>query len=294
MSILDWSYRPTQAEPVYLEQVQRYEVGIRFTHLVGPNESSDKNIGIKHWALVFSPLTTSSMHHTIEIFPNLKDNVAIRHEKSKSSVSSYIFAFYRGSPDDIERILEAHPMRRTRYHPCFNNCQHFAATFLILLRVYTHGSPDRSFKILDPSRMRQVLSVLGGEDLKLYNKPNMQMQSAGLSLSSRAAADLTQAAGATETYTVQKGGIAGWFEAIKSVIAPAASAPLAAASVPLAVGVGAAYGWHQDQSKINSAFKDPMTYGFPKGKQSLTREDYMQQDDLENIPYKDSLIGFRF
>jgi hypothetical protein len=221
---------------------------------------------------------------------NLNDKVAILDKEHSTEIPFFPVAEYQGCPADVERILENHPMRRSDYSPCFNNCQHFVAAFLILLQVYANDEPNRSFKILDPSRMEQVLSVLGSEGLKLYNKPNMQLQFGAiraLSLSGWAAAGLIQAAGATVTYTVPAGGFFGLFGATTSVVAPAAYAPLAAAVAPVVtaatVGAGATYLWQRNQWKNRSAFNNPRYHGFPEGQQPpLTQDDYLQQEDIEN------------
>jgi hypothetical protein len=288
MNIPESSQRATQAGPVNAEQVQWYGVGMRFTYLGRPDESSEKAIHMKHWTVVFSPLTSSTIHHTIEIFPNLRGNVAIRHEKNKFGVSSHILAIYHGTPDDIERVLEAHPMRGTQYTPCFNNCQHFAAAFLLLLHVYANETPNRKFQMLDENQLCTVLSVLKSQGLKLYNQPNIFFQLgefSHLAVSGGVAMGLTQAAEATVAYTAPASGLAGWFGATTSIIAPAAYAHVAAAVAPIAVaatvGVGAAYAWRRSTWRKKSMFDDPMYHGFPKGRRRLNPVERIQVADLE-------------
>ncbi|PVF93279.1 hypothetical protein CPB86DRAFT_818926 [Serendipita vermifera] len=285
----DTSTPAVQAEP---DNTRRgtYRVGVRFSSLENPSENSDKSAVSKQWTLVFTPARDPDVARTVEIFPNLAGKVAILDKEHISEVSSFPIAEYQGFPEDIERILEVHPARGLHYSPSYNNCQHFVAAFLILLQVFANDEFDRSFKILDASRMDSVLSVLGTEGLKLYNKPNMQLQFGAiraLSLSGWAAAGLTHAAEATVTYTVPASGIAGWFGATTSVVAPAAYASVAAAAAPVitaaTVSAGATYFWHRTQWKKQSMFNNPRYHGFPKERgPPLTQADYMQREDMEN------------
>ncbi|PVF93273.1 hypothetical protein CPB86DRAFT_116064 [Serendipita vermifera] len=278
----------TQAEPDNTERIQWYGIGMRFSYLGRPHETSDKSIHMKHWTVVFSSLQGSSMHHTVEIFPNLKANVAIRHERHQSGPSSHVVAAYKGAPDDIERVLEAHPMRRTQYTPCFNNCQHFAAAFLLLLHVYANEKPNRTFEILDEPQLCTVLSVLKAQGSKLYHQPNILFQLGEFShfaISGGIAVGLSQAAEAIVTYTVPASGLAGWFGATTSAVAPAAYASFAAAVAPVAtaatVGVGVAYLWQRNSWRKKSMFDDPLRHGFPQGRRRLNPVERIQVADLE-------------
>ncbi|PVF95982.1 hypothetical protein CPB86DRAFT_553851 [Serendipita vermifera] len=272
MDSLDSPQRATQAEPDNMEWAT-YRVGVRFSSLIGDeNKSIDKSTKTKHWTLVFTPTLYPVVIRTVEIIPNIDGNIAIANDEHPNQILSVPIAEYTGLEEDIEKILEAHPMRGTKYSPCFNNCQHFVASFLLLLEAFVYNQPRRCFQIINRVRMQEVLDVLTSEGMRLYNKPNIVLQVAQLShltLSGGVAIGLAQAAEATVAYTVPASGIAGWFGLTTSVVAPAAYAPVAAAIVPVAaiatVGTGATYLWQSKSWKDKSMFNNPRYHGFPIG-----------------------------
>jgi hypothetical protein len=298
MEFPDSQQRVTQAEPDNTERA-RYRVGIRYSALVGSTkEDKSTSTKIKHWSLVFTPVLYPVVVRTVEVIPNIDGNVAFTNEEHAGPIPFVTVAEYMGSEEDIERVLEAHPMRGTKYSACFNNCQHFVATFLLLLESFVYKKANKSFQINDRTQMQEVLDVLTSEGMRLYNKPNMVLQFAQLShltLSGGVAIGLAQAAEATVTYTVTStvpaAGIAGWFGATtsvaSSVVAPAVYAPLAAAVVPFAaiatVGTGAAYLWQSNSWKSKTMFNNPKYHGFPKGQlRPLKPVERVRDEDREN------------
>jgi hypothetical protein len=298
MEFLDSQQRVTQAEPDNTERAT-YRVGIRYSALVGSTkEDKSTSTKIKHWSLVFTPVLYPVVVRTVEVIPNTDGNVAFTNEEHAGTIPFVTVAEYTGSEEDIERVLEAHPMRGTKYSACFNNCQHFVAAFLLLLQSFVYKKANKSFQIVDRAQMQDVLDVLTSEGMRLYNKPNMVLQfvqMSHLTLSGWAAIGLAQAAEATVTYTVTStvpaSGIAGWFGATtsvaSSVVAPAAYAPVAAAAVPFALiataGTGAAYLWQSNSWKSKSMFNNPKYYGFPKGQlRPLEAVERVRDEDREN------------
>jgi hypothetical protein len=294
-----------QAGPANTNTV-RYIVGIRFSPLGNPDENSDSYVSVKHWSLVFTPIDDLLADHTVEAYPNLKRKLAFLHRQHDTEIESFELAEYQGSPSDIERVLEAHPARGSVYSACYNNCQHFAATFLHLLQAFANQALNKTFRIVDPERMRTVQSVLVSEDLKLYNRPNMLLQFGVekiLALSGAGVAGLTMASEATVltpvvsavTSTTPMSGIAGWFGGTVStttyvtnlVATPAAfasTAALAAAAVAGAtVAVGGGYLLHRHSWKKYTMFKDPRSHGFPEEELGpLTPAERMQREDMES------------
>jgi hypothetical protein len=284
----------------------RYRVGIRFTRLGKPDENSDSLVNIKHWRLVFAPIGEPRACHTVEAYPNLKRKLAFLHERHDFPIPSFELAEYRGSSSDLKRVLEAHPARGSDYSACYNNCQHFAATFLYFLQAFANEALNKTFRIVDPERMRVVQSVLISEDMKLHNKPNILFQGVVtkvLALSGVGVAGLMVASEATVatsavsavTSTVPASGIAGWFGAttsvttyvVNTVAVPAAYASMAAgaASVAAAATVTAVgyYAWTGSHWKKQTNFNDPRSHGFPKGYlQPLSPAERMQKEDMES------------
>jgi hypothetical protein len=123
----------------------KYRVGIRFTLLGNPHDNSDEDMNVKHWCLVFTPADEPSTCRTVEITFNRKLRIVFVDQQHNIGLHSFVLAEFRGVPSDVERILEAHPARGSIYSPYFNNCQHFAATFLLFLQSLANVKPNRTF-----------------------------------------------------------------------------------------------------------------------------------------------------
>lgn len=78
---------------------------------------------------------------------------------------SHPFATYEGSLEDIDEVLKILPMRSgDEYSAFFNNCQHFAATFIIFLEAFAKERDGRSFRVTDSENLclAQILITLTG------------------------------------------------------------------------------------------------------------------------------------
>lgn len=286
-----------QAEPDNATRSSLYRVGIRFSPLGNINENSDRSVSSKHWCLVFTPANEPGTCRTVQAFPNIAGKVAILDRNHNEELPYFLLADYHGTEEDVERALEAHPARGSTYSACFNNCQHFAAIFLLFLQTFANGRVNKCFRIVDTNRMQTVQSVLVYQGLKVHNNPNPLFEFGTtrlLALSTCGVASLAMAAEATVTYTVPASGIAGWFGATTSVVVPAAYASAAAISAQAVavatIGAGGAYWWRSSYWKKQTRFNDPRFHGFPEGElPPLTPEERMQKEDMES---KDHLTLF--
>lgn len=251
--------------------IKSYNVGIRFSPIGNSWRTEETIINFKHWALVFTPTLAPTNSRVIELISGGKEVIMLTNDLI-FELPSHPLAVYEGDLSDTDRILEAHPMRGSFYAASFNNCQHFAATFLLLLKAYALQHNDRSFRVTHPERMTTIQNVLIREGIKLYNSPNMYMQIARLSpipIGGAAFAACAVAAEATVVSTVPVAGIMGWLGATTTVVAPAASAALAASVAPIAaastVVAGLGYVWRARAWKYKTTFDDPSISGFPRG-----------------------------
>jgi hypothetical protein len=303
---------PHKTEPVF----QRYRVGIHLSirglqfSSSGSHhgtETSNKLIEVKHWKIVFSPFNELYNVYTIEAFPNREGRVAFHQEIYRTAVSSYVFAEYKGDPEEaIEEVLKAHPMRGTQYTPCFNNCQHFAAAFVRLLQVYAdEGRPYRDFKTVDEKQLDAILSVLKPYNFRLYNDPNIFFPFVHGTASAGAVTRLAVKGG---TRMVTKYGASYGAASMAGTKASAAAATAASgligtkASVAAATavsaclstavlvpaiitagtfGAGAGYIWQRHSWTRDSMFEDPIYHGFPRDKDPLDPTEWMVQEDFE-------------
>jgi hypothetical protein len=251
--------------------IKSYNVGIRFSPVGNPWQTEEININRKHWALVFTPTLEPTNSRVIEVISDGKAVIIITNDLNLE-LPSHPLAVYEGNLSDTDRILEAHPMRGSLYAASFNNCQHFAATFLLFLKAYARAHSNRSFRVTHSERMATIQTVLIKEGTKLYNSPNIYMQIARLSpipIGGAAFAACAVAAEATVVSTVPAAGIMGWLGATTTVVAPAASAALAASIAPIAaastVVAGLGYVWRARVWKDKTMFHDPSISGFPRG-----------------------------
>jgi hypothetical protein len=253
-------------------EIKSYNVGIRFSPIGNSWRTEETTIHRKHWALVFTPTLEPTNSRVIELLSGGGKAVVMVTNDLNFKLPSHPLAVYEGNLSDTDRILEAHPMRGTFYAPCFNNCQHFAAIFLLLLKAYALLQYDRSFRITHNERMTAVRNVLIREGTKLYNSPNIYLQFAQLSpipLGGVAFAACTVAAEATVVSTIPAAGIMGWLGMTTTVVAPTATAVLAASVAPIAAAstviAGAGYMWRSRVWKDKTTFDNPSISGFPRG-----------------------------
>jgi hypothetical protein len=292
----------------------KYRVGIRFTSLGSPGGNSDSSVSVKHWCLVITPVDEPGTCRTVEVYSTVRGSIGILDQLRNIGLPSFALAEYEGLDSDIDKVLEAHPAKGLAYSACYNNCQHFAATFLLLLQVLANEKPNKSLRIIDPDRMHTVQSVLVVAGTKIYNRPNILMQLGAakvLALSSCGVAGLQLAAEATVTSavttavtsTVPASGIAGWFGATTSVttyvtnlvVTPAAYASFAAIAAPAVaiatVSAGGGYLLHRYYWTSQTTFNDPRFYGFPEEElRPLTPAERMQKEDMESSSHI-SLFG---
>lgn len=249
-----------------------YNVGIRFSPLIGDSSTTaEEAVEKRHWALVFSSQSEHNIGRLIEVVPREGGSVAMVTTGYDVKLPYHPLAKYQGQLADTDRILEAHPMRHSAYSPFFNNCQHFAASFLLLLEAFTCEGRGRSFVVTHPERMIRVQSVLKRNGIKLYHEPNTHLQMARLRVMAGTTATClvgTYAAQATVAATVPASGIMGWLGATTTVVAPAAYAAFAASIVPVAAGATVfAMGWYRSKArewKGKTLFNDPRLTGFPR------------------------------
>jgi hypothetical protein len=158
-----------------------------------------------------------------------------------ASIDYVPVATFIGELKDIDCALQQQQisMRQKTYSSCFNNCQHFAATFLIQLHALAEDHPEKSFR---PQPMyTEVTNVISEEDPFLWHRPNTVFYAAhgfGVSMGTVAANVASMAAKAT--VPVPAGGLFGFFGG--TVVAPAFYAEMAATSAPLLFAAAAIAG----------------------------------------------------
>jgi len=216
---------------------------------------------------VFTPISGDTTSIRLELDSLRTGKAAITKRSSDIRLPSHPLATYQGYPSDIDKVLVVLPIRDgDQYSPYFNNCQHFAATFLIFLEAFALENPEGSFRITEVSRMSQVLSVLNQDGPKRSNKANIYMVSSA-PVAGIATAGALAAAEATVVSTAPAAGVLGWFGVTTTVVAPAAYAGLAAAIAPFTavatVAAGAALLYQCNTWKGKTEFNDPRDSGFP-------------------------------
>ncbi|KAK3325063.1 hypothetical protein B0H66DRAFT_109772 [Apodospora peruviana] len=258
-----------------------FEVGIRFEPLgqasdptnsrkTVPDSAKDKC----HWALVFAFSEIPDLEIRIEL--DTPDGKQISFPMSNlTGGAHHVRALPLGrchnvTVADLEHVRDVHPMRGSTYDAAHNNCQHWAATFLIFLEAYCSSpSNDRRFEITNSARYEAVLSVLAQHDDKksLYHHPNPAMDKINLAPAA-VGAGATGLAGFLTGGTTMVASPGVWGYLGYQVAAPTLMASAATVAVPvLAVGAvwsGASYirGCYAGVKK--SLFGDPRVCGCPK------------------------------
>jgi hypothetical protein len=221
-----------------------------------------------HWTIV---IKGPNNYRTLEILPDATHQTMclIYKESDPMARDSDPVATYEGDLEDFEQVLRHHPMRNTNYSACFNNCQHFVATFLIFLQASTINYPDKHF--LPVSLYHELISdVLEGQGEFLCHKPNhflIAMQAMSVQMAGGASGAAFVASGTTVTAAVRAPGIFGWLGCTVSATAPAWYAGLASLAVPVCAGatiaLWARYIHIYEAWKRDTKFVDPRIRGFP-------------------------------
>lgn len=178
-----------------------------------------------HWAIVISQPTGCRI---VELLIN-GDTTNIRDEII-TPIDYVPVATFVGELEDIDSVLQRQQssMNMT-YSFCFNNCQHFAATFLIHLHALAEHHLEKFFQ---PQPMyAEVTNVLKEKDGFLWHRPNILFYVGHLSTRICMVAANVASSAATATVTAPAQGLLGFFGA--TVTAPACYAGIAAFSVPL-------------------------------------------------------------
>lgn len=244
--------------------MQRIQFGIRYRHtdllrpLAAKAENEEEGMSVKHWVLVFTP-SSKTFAFTFEAMPSDdgKETICMPVGYQYSSQDAFPLGTFYGEWDDLTKILEVHPQRGSKYSPCFNNCQHFVATFLLFLQAFASIRPKTWFKIEEPGRYAKIRGVLRNtHGFRIWNTCNialgrvmfMPIPLAGAATAGViVAADATVATTMTSTVvttvatTVSAGGIAGWLGATTTVLAPAIVPVTQTVMVPAAYSAFAAF-----------------------------------------------------
>lgn len=115
---------------------QKYNVGIRFQP-VGEDRLTEDKIDIRHWALVLTPASTpswTSWSFQMELTTE-KPNIFFLFRIFDYEVKAFPLGTWNGKLNDIHEMIRNHPMRYSTYDIVWNNCQHWAATMVLLLQT---------------------------------------------------------------------------------------------------------------------------------------------------------------
>lgn len=142
--------------------------------------------------------------------------------------------------------------------------------------AHANNTPWRSWNRHSKSRFETIVGVLkaqGSSQEQIWHDSNIALGTLNLiplSVVGAAALGVSAAAEATVVTTVSAGGIAGWFGATTTILAPAAYAGIASICAPIAaVGTGiagVAYLSNKNDWKRKTLFNNPIVKGFPTGR----------------------------
>jgi hypothetical protein len=256
---LQWLYTKHSA-------IMRFDIGVSFRSLWSSTTSNDKDKKMMHWIIVIKSPTS---YRTVEILPDLANATMCLICRESDPIDSDPVATYEGDLEDFEQVLRHHPMRNTDYSACFNNCQHFTATFLIFLQAWTKNYPDKHFLPVSPYR-ELISGVLERQGEFLWHKPNlflMAAQAVSVPMVGGVSGAAFVASGATVTTAVPASGIFGWLGCTVSATAPAWYAGLASLAAPVFAGTTIVL-WGRyihicEMWKRDTKFVDPRIRGFP-------------------------------
>jgi hypothetical protein len=118
----------------------------------GLNLCDDSMAQTKHWALV---ITSTTMARIVDLTtPDVKKiyfrvrDFEVDHHlvRTMPMHNKYPVGLFEGHEDDFDLVLRHHPARGLPYSSTFNNCQHFVANFLLLLKARADTSSTKSFQ----------------------------------------------------------------------------------------------------------------------------------------------------
>ena len=270
----------------------KLNVGIRFEPL-GQNTTSNGDITITHWALVFTPSDGAGWSFRVELKVNPDNVLSFPARVFDNRVDAHPLATFTGYLDDILKLMQVHPMRGTSYSPTYNNCQHWVATLLIFIRAFSDSTPGRQYEVTSAnmSRYYNVLGVLTPDGDRLHHTPNFLLQWVHLVAAGGGAAAVGAATVAAEaTVMVPASGIAGWLGF--TVAAPTAMAAVATATLPFtavaAAIVGGSYVYNHYWRRRTTIFDDPRKRGCPTNGKPLSRQE--KGESMDSVG--GSLSGF--
>ena len=199
--------------------ITEYQVGMRFEPLDSDSTLKDKFatsesfIKKRHWSLVFIPAPSASSiakrAFRLDLSNCSIDGVSFYASVVPENHPMHCIGSWTGCFQDIKELMWTHPiMHRSstiEYSASFSNCQHWAATMLVLLVAQAGKRRGRYFIVENHKRYKTVLSVLSKSGDSLYNKPNplfKGMTGGPLSIGLAGAAGLGALATATVPVTV--------------------------------------------------------------------------------------------
>jgi len=250
----------------------KIRIGINFKEIGTPSVDFDNwssaGMEIKHWSIV---LESGGEYGILELDTD-GEKIFISDTPMDCAVASFELAIYMGEVEDIDEVLKHHPMRKTKFSLCYNNSQHFVATFFILLEAFAQSRRNRKFKYTG-SFYDKVLGVLETKHGFLWNSPNVCLRNAGTigqALGTAGTGAAVALSTATTTTVIPASGLAAFFGAAPTVaVVPAAFAPAAALAAPVLLGVTmlgkAVYQRKKTYWEEATKFLDPRVFGFPEG-----------------------------
>ena len=157
-----------------------FEIGMRFSEIQSNCSSSSSSspsrghqcpdmglIQIKHWATIISD------PHSGKCWQLEREREGIQHKAIE--VTDFLpVASYKGAYEDIERIIEIHPLKNIPYHATSNNCQHYIAVFFILLDAMADQRIGRA--LTERQAYHVIIGVVAQGDGYCWNIPNMILQ----------------------------------------------------------------------------------------------------------------------
>ncbi|KAH7408867.1 hypothetical protein BKA64DRAFT_704665 [Cadophora sp. MPI-SDFR-AT-0126] len=187
---------------------------------------SDSDIKKKHWALVFTPAfnfeVTKRPAFRLDLLPctDKKPRYVATHIDER--LERHHIGYWTGCFHDVKEIMDEHAVRLGSYDysPCFNNCQHWAATMLVLLDDQAGARSGRFFEVSNSGMHKKVESALSTSGDFLHHKANPFFRGAaatGFAVTGGVAGALgvtaTASVATTATVTIPAAGIAGFFGA---------------------------------------------------------------------------------
>ena len=243
------------------KDIGQYQVGVRFEPLdsvasMGDRvATTDSFIKTKHWSLAFTPwLDFSSAKKPsfrLDLYPRSDKRVRYVATPVDEKIHMHPIGVWTGCFQDVKELMNDHARGKgnIEYSPWFNNCQHWAATMLVLLEAQAAKRPGRSFKVYYETMHNKVLSALSKTGDSLYNKPNPLFRggtatgvTVGTGLAGGLAVASTVTTAITGTVTLPAAGIAGLFGATVTETIAIGTIATAGATAAMVVGpvIGAA------------------------------------------------------